>query len=214
MFDKEPRFIHISDIQRRPAVMQAWERRRHTSAHWIVECVAEFVRVLVLCYRTILTRRCLQIGVFFYVYAGQRLSLLSDASGTLLPVLKALTRILGRCWCDGVNGRRKSLGSAVPWMCVRSFVSLCLVLIFVNSISFVTSRVSVWHWRRPRPHCRRSDFRWTSQSLRDHLLRIVQRLSLEESPKVCALCLAPNNQPLLAGRIVQTAFHAWLLNFV
>jgi len=32
--------------------MHAWERRRHTSVHWLVECLAE------------------SLGVFFYVYAG------------------------------------------------------------------------------------------------------------------------------------------------
>jgi len=52
MYDKEPRFLHISDIQKRPAFLAAWERHRHGSAHWIVECVAEFM------------------GVFFYVYMG------------------------------------------------------------------------------------------------------------------------------------------------
>ncbi|KLO17199.1 aquaporin-like protein [Schizopora paradoxa] len=52
MHDTEPRFLHISDIQKRPAFLTAWERHRHGAAHWIVECVSEFV------------------GVFFYVYMG------------------------------------------------------------------------------------------------------------------------------------------------
>jgi len=44
--------IHLRDVQTRPRVFTAWERHRHTKAHWLVECFAEF------------------LGVFFYVYAG------------------------------------------------------------------------------------------------------------------------------------------------
>jgi len=44
--------IHLRDVQTRPRIFTAWERHRHTSAHWFVECFAEF------------------LGVFFYVYAG------------------------------------------------------------------------------------------------------------------------------------------------
>jgi len=44
--------VHLSDVQTRPKFLNVWERYRHTSAHWLVECVAEF------------------LGVFFYSYAG------------------------------------------------------------------------------------------------------------------------------------------------
>ncbi|KAE9407547.1 putative aquaporin 2 [Gymnopus androsaceus JB14] len=44
--------VHLSDVQTRPKIFTIWERHRHTSAHWLVECFAEFM------------------GVFFYVYAG------------------------------------------------------------------------------------------------------------------------------------------------
>ncbi|OBZ67054.1 Glycerol uptake facilitator protein [Grifola frondosa] len=45
-------FVHLADIQSRPSLYTLWERRRHRQAHWLVECLAEFM------------------GVFFYVYAG------------------------------------------------------------------------------------------------------------------------------------------------
>ncbi|OSD01282.1 aquaporin-like protein [Trametes coccinea BRFM310] len=45
-------FIHLADIKPRSNAYIAWERRRHRQAHWLVECMAEFM------------------GVFFYVYAG------------------------------------------------------------------------------------------------------------------------------------------------
>lgn len=45
-------FVHLRDIKTRNRFFTAWERHRHTSAHWLVECFAEF------------------LGVFFYVYAG------------------------------------------------------------------------------------------------------------------------------------------------
>ncbi|KAI0633651.1 aquaporin-like protein [Trametes polyzona] len=45
-------FVHLADIKPRPNAYIAWERRRHRQAHWLVECLAEFM------------------GVFFYVYAG------------------------------------------------------------------------------------------------------------------------------------------------
>lgn len=43
MHDVEPKFIHIRDVVPRPRVMHAWERQRHTNAHWFVELVAEAV---------------------------------------------------------------------------------------------------------------------------------------------------------------------------
>ncbi|KAF5390064.1 hypothetical protein D9757_003778 [Collybiopsis confluens] len=42
--------LHLSDVQTRPRIFTVWERYRHSSAHWLVECFAEF------------------LGVFFYVY--------------------------------------------------------------------------------------------------------------------------------------------------
>ncbi|KIK70107.1 hypothetical protein GYMLUDRAFT_150949 [Collybiopsis luxurians FD-317 M1] len=47
-----PAPIHLSDVQPRPRVFTVWDRYRHSSAHWLVECFAEF------------------LGVFFYVYPG------------------------------------------------------------------------------------------------------------------------------------------------
>ncbi|KAI0371077.1 aquaporin-like protein [Pilatotrama ljubarskyi] len=44
--------VHLADIKPRTNAYIAWERRRHRQAHWLVECMAEFM------------------GVFFYVYAG------------------------------------------------------------------------------------------------------------------------------------------------
>ncbi|KAE9406154.1 putative aquaporin 2 [Gymnopus androsaceus JB14] len=44
--------VHLRDVQTRSKIFTAWERHRHTSVHWLVECFAEF------------------LGVFFYVYAG------------------------------------------------------------------------------------------------------------------------------------------------
>ncbi|KAJ3755450.1 putative aquaporin 2 [Lentinula raphanica] len=48
--------VHLRDVQARPKFFTVWERYRHTSVHWFVECFAEF------------------LGVFFYVYAGLRSS--------------------------------------------------------------------------------------------------------------------------------------------
>jgi len=70
MYDKEPRFLHISDIQKRPAFLAAWERHRHGSAHWIVECVAEFVSRVDLRRFPLTNRPVTKMGVFFYVYMG------------------------------------------------------------------------------------------------------------------------------------------------
>jgi hypothetical protein len=38
--------IHLADIRPRPrpAFLQAWERMRHRQMHWLIECMAEFVR--------------------------------------------------------------------------------------------------------------------------------------------------------------------------
>ncbi|KAJ4481054.1 putative aquaporin 2 [Lentinula aciculospora] len=44
--------VHLRDIQARSKFFTVWERHRHTTVHWFVECFAEF------------------LGVFFYVYAG------------------------------------------------------------------------------------------------------------------------------------------------
>ncbi|KIK50755.1 hypothetical protein GYMLUDRAFT_182328 [Collybiopsis luxurians FD-317 M1] len=44
--------VYLRDVQTRPKIFTIWERHRHTSAHWLIECFAEF------------------LGVFFYVYAG------------------------------------------------------------------------------------------------------------------------------------------------
>ncbi|KAJ7352075.1 aquaporin-like protein [Mycena albidolilacea] len=45
--------VHLSDIRgRRPRAFAAFERHRHTSVHWLVECFAE------------------ALGVFLYTYAG------------------------------------------------------------------------------------------------------------------------------------------------
>ncbi|KAF9074516.1 putative aquaporin 2 [Rhodocollybia butyracea] len=44
--------VHLRDVQPRSRFFTVWERHRHTTAHWFVECFAEF------------------LGVFFYVYAG------------------------------------------------------------------------------------------------------------------------------------------------
>ncbi|KAJ7813568.1 hypothetical protein B0H14DRAFT_3477807 [Mycena olivaceomarginata] len=45
--------VHLSDIRgRRPRAFAAFERHRHTSIHWLVECFAE------------------ALGVFLYTYAG------------------------------------------------------------------------------------------------------------------------------------------------
>jgi len=38
--------IHLNDIRPRPAFLQAWERVRHRQLHWLMECMAEFVRLL------------------------------------------------------------------------------------------------------------------------------------------------------------------------
>ncbi|KAJ8083564.1 hypothetical protein PM082_009439 [Marasmius tenuissimus] len=44
--------IHLKNVQPPLKVFTVWERNRHRSLHWFVECFAEF------------------LGVFFYVYAG------------------------------------------------------------------------------------------------------------------------------------------------
>ncbi|KAJ3927495.1 MAG: putative aquaporin 2 [Lentinula lateritia] len=44
--------VHLRDVQARSKFFTVWERHRHTTVHWLVECFAEF------------------LGVFFYVYAG------------------------------------------------------------------------------------------------------------------------------------------------
>ncbi|KAI0768698.1 aquaporin-like protein [Trametes elegans] len=49
---RQREFVHLADIKPRSNAFIAWERRRHRQAHWLVECIAEFM------------------GVFFYVYAG------------------------------------------------------------------------------------------------------------------------------------------------
>ena len=69
--NQQKQFVHISDIQRRPAFFVAWERLRHGPAHWIVECVAEFVSrsqgVQVLALILVFF---IKIGVYLYVYFG------------------------------------------------------------------------------------------------------------------------------------------------
>ncbi|KIJ51080.1 hypothetical protein M422DRAFT_245059, partial [Sphaerobolus stellatus SS14] len=45
-------FTHVSDVLQRPRFLQSWERLRHGSLHWLIECLGEFM------------------GVFFYVYCG------------------------------------------------------------------------------------------------------------------------------------------------
>ncbi|KAL0058915.1 hypothetical protein AAF712_014379 [Marasmius tenuissimus] len=47
-----PEVIHLKNVQPPLKVFTVWERNRHRSLHWFVECFAEF------------------LGVFFYVYAG------------------------------------------------------------------------------------------------------------------------------------------------
>ncbi|KAJ7775497.1 aquaporin-like protein [Mycena metata] len=37
--------VHLSDIRQRPRVYRAFERHRHTSVHWLVECFAEALGV-------------------------------------------------------------------------------------------------------------------------------------------------------------------------
>ncbi|KAJ3727756.1 putative aquaporin 2 [Lentinula raphanica] len=37
--------VHLRDVQARPKFFTVWERYRHTSVHWFVECFAEFVGV-------------------------------------------------------------------------------------------------------------------------------------------------------------------------
>ncbi|KAJ7633598.1 aquaporin-like protein [Mycena polygramma] len=44
--------VHYSDIRQRPRLYSAFERHRHSSIHWLVECFAE------------------ALGVFLYTYAG------------------------------------------------------------------------------------------------------------------------------------------------
>ncbi|KAJ7121942.1 aquaporin-like protein [Mycena filopes] len=44
--------VHLSDIRERPRFYRAFERHRHTSVHWLVECFAE------------------ALGVFLYTYLG------------------------------------------------------------------------------------------------------------------------------------------------
>ncbi|KAJ7622149.1 aquaporin-like protein [Roridomyces roridus] len=44
--------VYLSDIRQRPRAFAAFERHRHTSIHWFVECFAE------------------SLGVFLYTYAG------------------------------------------------------------------------------------------------------------------------------------------------
>jgi len=62
----EPTIVHLRDVAARPKVFTAWEKQRHSSAHWFVECAAEF------------------IGVFIYVYCG----IGSQAAYTLGNLLK------------------------------------------------------------------------------------------------------------------------------
>ncbi|KAF9255009.1 aquaporin-like protein [Marasmius fiardii PR-910] len=47
-----PDVIHLKSVQPPLKIFTVWERNRHRSLHWLVECFAEF------------------LGVFFYVYAG------------------------------------------------------------------------------------------------------------------------------------------------
>jgi glycerol uptake facilitator-like aquaporin len=44
--------VYLGDLRQRPKLFSAFERHRHTSIHWLVECFAE------------------ALGVFFYTYAG------------------------------------------------------------------------------------------------------------------------------------------------
>ena len=43
MHAEEPKFIHVGELVPRPGFMRTWEKLRHAQAHWLVECVAEFV---------------------------------------------------------------------------------------------------------------------------------------------------------------------------
>ncbi|KAJ6488438.1 aquaporin-like protein [Mycena vulgaris] len=47
-----PNIVYLSDIRPRPRFYAGFDRHRHTTVHWLVECFAE------------------ALGVFFYTYAG------------------------------------------------------------------------------------------------------------------------------------------------
>jgi hypothetical protein len=38
-----PNIVHFGDIRQRPRLYASFERHRHTSIHWLVECFAEAV---------------------------------------------------------------------------------------------------------------------------------------------------------------------------
>ena len=65
--------VHLADIHVRPPVFSVWERYRHRQAHWFVECVAESVsgQIISSDHKHSQLSPTWQMGVFFYVYAGE-----------------------------------------------------------------------------------------------------------------------------------------------
>jgi len=84
-----PAVIHVGDIVPRPRWLAAWERHRHGGAHWLVECVAEFMGVFLYCYGGVGSTASLVVGQL----SGQPFlgSLLQVGLGYAIGIVLALT---------------------------------------------------------------------------------------------------------------------------
>ncbi|KAJ7250760.1 putative aquaporin 2 [Mycena rebaudengoi] len=87
--------VYLGDIRKRSRFYTGFERHRHTSVHWLVECFAE------------------ALGVFFYTYAGvgsQALfvlgNLLKQPLGSILQIGLAYASgiLLAICVCSATSG--------------------------------------------------------------------------------------------------------------
>jgi uncharacterized membrane protein len=59
--------VYLGDIRKRSRFYTGFERHRHTSVHWLVECFAEAVSSLIRHARQILTVEPLSVGSVFLV---------------------------------------------------------------------------------------------------------------------------------------------------
>ncbi|KAF5381881.1 hypothetical protein D9757_007600 [Collybiopsis confluens] len=92
--------VHLRDVQTRPKIFTVWERHRHTSAHWFVECFAEFVPTSV--FMSFLPTNILRLGVGSQIsfIAGGILKI--DGLGSVLQI--GLAYACGILFAVGICG--------------------------------------------------------------------------------------------------------------
>ncbi|KAG7087156.1 hypothetical protein E1B28_013136 [Marasmius oreades] len=116
MSNLDSNVIYLKNVQPPLKIFTIWERNRHRSLHWLVECFAEF------------------LGVFFYVYAGvgsQLLFILGgilkiDGLSSILQVGIAYTCgiVLAIAVCAGTSGGHINPCVTITFMIFRGFPPL------------------------------------------------------------------------------------------